>query len=148
MMRHRIGPRQASADNTFSDMKYDARDSRQIIEALRVARGFTSARALAIAADIPQPTLSRYLAGTSETMELQNWIALANTLEVTVSQLLGEIPLDLDPKIVQVTRIMDRLEEWQREVMVMTANAMAAALPSTTPDEPGAPRKAKRPPPK
>lgn len=126
-------------------MKYDASDSRKIIDALRIARGFTSARALAIAADIPQPTLSRYLAGTSETMELQNWIALANTLEVTVSQLLGEVPIDLDPKILQVTQIMDRLEEWQREVMVMTANAMAAALPPPPPDEDPPARKPRKP---
>ena len=51
---------------------------------------------LAIGANISQPTLSRYLAGTSDTMEMPTWQALAHTLGVTVSQLLGEIPLAPD----------------------------------------------------
>ena len=66
-------------------------DARQIIRTLRVMRGFASDRALAAAAGVNQPTLARYLAGTSETMEVGNFMAIAHTLGVTISELLGEV---------------------------------------------------------
>lgn len=102
-------------------------DSRQIIRQLLKSRGFNSPRALAITAGVSQPTLSRYLSGESDDMEMPTWRALADALEVTVSQLLGESPIGADPDIVSVTRAMERLPAPQRAALVAAANAMAEA---------------------
>lgn len=103
-------------------------DPREIIRRLRDLRGFKSDRALAIAAGMPQPTLSRYLAGKSGDMELAQWRLLAEALEVSVSHLLGEIPLTDPPELISMRRAMEKLPQQERDALVAAANAMAAAI--------------------
>ncbi|MCR5864670.1 helix-turn-helix transcriptional regulator [Aquincola sp. J276] len=103
------------------------RDPREIIRDLRLKRGFTSDRSLAIAAGIPQPTLSRYLAGKAETMELASFQALARTLEVTVSELTGEVPLDERPDVRRLSALYDELDEPARAALLAAAAAMASS---------------------
>jgi transcriptional regulator with XRE-family HTH domain len=68
-------------------------DPRDIIRRLRLERGFRSDRSLAIAAGVNQPTLARYLSKESATMEVASFLAIAKTLGVTLSELIGEVPL-------------------------------------------------------
>lgn len=104
-------------------------DPRKIIESVRLARGFPSVRALALAADVQQPSLSRYLAGKSADLEMATWRALADTLGVTVSQLLGEQPLETDAHVATVLRAMERLPEAERYALAAAAAAMANRKP-------------------
>ena len=106
---------------------YDVPDARQIIRTLRIQRGYASDRALALAAGINQPTLSRYLAGDSKTMELANFQALADTLEVTLSELLGEVPLSSGTRVREIQRIMAKLPEAMQQALVAAGEAMLNA---------------------
>lgn len=101
-------------------------DPRQIINDLRVKRGFTSTRALATAAGISQPTLSRYMNGTSDVMEVANFWALARVLDVTLSELLGEVPLSNGGRVAEMARIMRTLPESSQRAIIAAAKAMAA----------------------
>lgn len=105
---------------------YQNGQPRDIIERLRVLRGFGSARALAAAAGIQQPTLARYLNGTSDTMEVGSFVALAKVLEVTLSELLGEVPLSGNTRIKELMSIMEQLPEAERAALVAAGNAMVS----------------------
>jgi transcriptional regulator with XRE-family HTH domain len=105
---------------------------REIIEELRKARGFPSQRALALAADISQPTLSRYLAGKTDDMDTRHWVALAQALETTVSQLLGEVPLQHDSlKVQELEVIYLNLRPDLQGALLATARALSNSTDST-----------------
>lgn len=104
---------------------YQAEHPRQIIRRLLTARGFHSPRALAIHAGVSQPTLSRYLAGRTDDMEMATWRSLSMALEVTLSQLLGETPLSPDASSTSILRAMEKLSDPERAALVAAANAMA-----------------------
>jgi transcriptional regulator with XRE-family HTH domain len=89
-------------------------DTRQLIRDLMSARGFTKDSALARAADIPQPTLSRYLNGHHSTLNAKHWMALARALHVTVSELLGETPL-VTSAVREVNGLLAKMSEADRE---------------------------------
>jgi transcriptional regulator with XRE-family HTH domain len=120
---------QAPHDNSAVHNPYEPqRDPREIIEDLRVSRGYRSNRALAIAAGVQQTTLSRYMAGETKDMEMANFRAIADALEVTVSQLLGETPIFSDPRMNTVLRVMERLPDVGRDAIVATANALCKSM--------------------
>lgn len=112
---------------------YRTEHPRELIRRLLRERGFHSPRALAIAANVSQPALSRYLAGTSENMEMSTWQALAATLGVTVGELLGEVPLSKDPAARAVLRAMEKLPPAQKAALVAAATAMADKASDTSP---------------
>lgn len=101
---------------------------RVVIEELRRRRNFRSVRALALAAGMPQPTLQRYLAGTSATMSMEHFAALAAALDVTISQLLGEVPISDDPRIDRVLRVMESANDAGWAAIVAAASALGQAL--------------------
>lgn len=123
MIRERIYAPQHGSDNAGMHDYESKRDPREIIRMLRVERGYASDRALAMAADIPQPTLSRYLSGTNGTMAIGHWMQLADALEVTVSELLGEVPLS--PGMKRIARAMERLPARDLETLVALANTLS-----------------------
>lgn len=99
---------------------------RSIIEKLRVDRGFRSRRALALAAGLQQPTLQRFLDGKSAAMEVQHVMALARTLGVTVSELLGEVPLrSAAVEARELERIYMALPETHRRAVLAAARGLA-----------------------
>ena len=128
MIAQRITHASAPHDNAFVHPLYSNGDPRQIIESLRQKRGFTSVRALAIAAGVSQPNLSRYLNGTSETMELETFAALAKTLEVTLSELLGEVPLSSTSRVREMFAVMEQLPEPEQTALLAAGKAMAETL--------------------
>jgi hypothetical protein len=113
------------SQNAWMHSYIHEQDPRKIIESLRVARGFGSTRALALAAGMPQPTLSRYMKGDSADLEMSNWRKLAETLEVSVSQLLGEVPLAGGPTGTRLLRVMENLPEHYRAALLASAESMA-----------------------
>jgi transcriptional regulator with XRE-family HTH domain len=124
MILARITSASGARKNARVHNPYKLGDCREIIERLRIERGFTSVRSLAIAAGIPQPSLHRYLAGGSETMELASFGALARVLDVTLSELLGEVPISSRKEIHELRRIMDALAEPEREALLAAGRAM------------------------
>lgn len=63
---------------------------------------------------------------------MATWRALAKTLEVSISELLGEAPLPQDPAALAVIKAMERLPIEQKAALVAAANAMAQQLESPT----------------
>jgi transcriptional regulator with XRE-family HTH domain len=118
--------------SVHTDMATQHKHPREIIEELRKARGFPSQRALALAADISQPTLSRYLAGKTDDMDTRHWVALAQALETTVSQLLGEVPLQHDSlKVQELEVIYLNLRPDLQGALLATARALSNSTDST-----------------
>lgn len=125
MIRERITCASPVRHNSAVHYRKPPSDPRRIIEHLRIAKGFRSVRALAIAAGINQPTLSRYLASKSETMEVDKFTALAQTLGVTVSELLGEVPLSSGSPVREVTQVMARMSQTQQIRFLRVGEALA-----------------------
>ena len=98
--------------------------ARDNIVGLLHSQGYRSVRQLAMAAGIPQPTLSRFLDGVNESMDMRNTIKIAVCLGVSVSQLLGEEPLHADTRVDQITRIAARLDNDGVRVLLSTAVAL------------------------
>lgn len=114
-------------ENAWMHSAYKLSDARTVIRDLRVKRGFTSDRALAIAAGIPQPTLSRYLAGTTESMDIANFQALADALDVSMSELLAEIPIGSGGRVKELARLMEQLPQPEKDALLAAAHAMVEA---------------------
>jgi transcriptional regulator with XRE-family HTH domain len=138
MILEHITPARGRLHNANVHQSYNLPDPRKIIRELRKARGFASDRALAIAAAINQPTLSRYLANPNATMELDKFQALAETLEVSVSELLGEVPISSGGRLRELTRIMRQLPEAQQLALIEAGKALATANQKQTPQPRGA----------
>lgn len=127
MILQRITNASGAGNNASMHPLFQNGHPREIIEKLRLERGFVSARALAAAAGIQQPTLARYLNGTSDTMEVESFVALAKVLEVTLSELLGEVPLSGGGRIKELLSIMEQLPEAERAALVAAGHAMVEA---------------------
>lgn len=67
---------------------------KEILEKLMSSNGLNPTR-LAAASGIPQPTIQRIIKGRHNTVNLETASALAQYFKITVSQLIGEIPLDV-----------------------------------------------------
>lgn len=115
----------AKLNNAQMHYRLPKRHPRELIEELRIARGFRSARALALAAGVKQPTLSRYLAGATSTMEVETFQAIASTLGVTVSELLGEVPLSQSGGVArEVFRTFQDLPEEDQSTLLLLGQAL------------------------
>jgi transcriptional regulator with XRE-family HTH domain len=99
-------------------------DPRDRIRELRTLRGFRSDRALATAAGLEQPTLSRYLSGKTKEMTVDNLEALARTLKVTLSELIGEVPLSSRAAVGEAEAIFRLLSDDQLRQVINVARAL------------------------
>ena len=106
-----------------------APEVRDLFRRLRVDRGFVSDSALARAAGINQPTLARFMNGTSSTMEAQSFLALAHVLGVTLSELLCEVPLGSSVPAREVSRLMLGMPPEQQEQLLRIAQALKGPRP-------------------
>lgn len=128
MMQQCIARVNLAADNAFVHASHASKaDPRAILRQLMTDRGFTSHRALAAAAEVSQPTLSRYLDGTTDDMSLPTWRALAAALEVTLAELLGESPIlsDGTRALRRHLQTMEQLPQEQQEAIIETAKRLA-----------------------
>lgn len=113
--------------NSFVHTYTVAADPRQLIEELRIRRGFPSDRALALAADISQPTLARYLSGKTSSMVPENFMKLAHTLGVTLSELMGEVPLGSSTVAREMQQIMATLTPEEQHQVLRVVKAIKGA---------------------
>lgn len=86
----------------------------------------TSERSLAIACEMDQSTFNRFMAGKTDSLRIEHLVALAHYFDITVSQLIGETPLEQDQKLVTVIKAMQTLPEYKKDVLVATSTALAA----------------------
>jgi len=105
-----------------------ADDTRSIIKMLRAKRGFRSDRALARAASLEQPTLARYLNGSTAELSVSNLQARAKALQVTLSELTGEVPLSSRETVNEVNAVLYLLDDTEvRQVLSVTKALFPAA---------------------
>jgi transcriptional regulator with XRE-family HTH domain len=123
MMHEYIMDHKPQPDN--AQMHSDDRTgTRAIITALMAKHGFTSERALAEAAGIDQSSFNRYMREETAYLSIKSLQALAEILQCTSSQLLGETPLEDDPKVAKVLRAMETLPEYMKDVIVATSKTL------------------------
>ena len=91
---------------------------------LRDEKGWSD-NTLADKSGVPQPTISRFFAGTSESMLLDTLAALARALGVTIAELIGEHPIDIDVKTRRVVKAMQDMADYKKDVVVSTAETLA-----------------------
>jgi len=121
--------RQASSPTTLHNAPVYtvAIHPRALIEQLRSDRGFKTVAALAKAAGIPQPTLSRYLSGRHASMHPEHWVSLAGALGVTVSELLGETPISTR-WVREINGLLVEMSEEDRERVALMLRALTHRL--------------------
>lgn len=123
MMHEYIADHNPGPDNArmHSD---DKLGTRAIITSLMAKRGFESERALAEAAGIDQSAFNRYMREETAYLSVKSLQALAEVLQCTSSQLLGETPMESDPKVATVMRAMETLPEYMKDVIVATSKTL------------------------
>lgn len=98
--------------------------ARTVIRRLRHEHGFESDSALAREAGIHQPTLARFLNGTSRTMEVANFQALCRVFGVTLSELLGEVDVGSSVPAREVLRLLSDMTPEQQEQLLRIGQAL------------------------
>jgi len=84
-----------------------------------------SATKLAELSGVPQPTISRLLNGTTETMLIETLSPIARHLGVTVSQLIGEVPIDTNLERQKAYMLLQDLPAYQVGAAVKILDALA-----------------------
>lgn len=92
----------------------------QRMESLRL-----SDTALSERCGVPQPTISRFRSGQHKALDLDNLQSVAHALGITVSQAIGETPLNPSSQRQAAMILMEELPEYQvaRAVKILAALA-------------------------
>lgn len=101
--------------------------TRAIIRDLMRANEIESERRLALDCGMDQSTLHRFLAAKTDTLNFSHIQALAHHFGITVSQLIGEVPIEQDQKIRSVVLAMQQLPEYKKDAIVATSRALAGS---------------------
>ena len=104
--------------------------TRENIRILMTREGVVSERQLAMDCDMSQSTLNRFLTGKTDTLDFSNLQRLAHYFSLTVSQLIGEVPLEEDRKARSVLLAMQQMPEYKKDMVV------AATLSLAEPNDP------------
>lgn len=107
--------------------------TREIIRSLIAAHGVASERQLAIDCGITQSTLSRFMNGTTDSLDFVNLQTIAHYFGLTVSQLIGETPYDEDRKVRAVLQAMQQMPEYKKDMLVAASVALAQPEQNTPP---------------
>lgn len=115
-----LDPEKAKRD--YSCMNWDMirQNLRQAIERLEISHN-----ELARLSGVDQPTISRFLSGTHETLTLDNLAALAKPLKVTVAQLIGELPLNPDGNLARLLIAAESMPAYKVKALAAAAEALA-----------------------
>ena len=97
---------------------------RAALTRLRDEKGWSDNQ-LAEKSGVPQPTISRFFAETSESMMLDTLSALTKALGVTVAEVIGEKPIEIDDKTRRVMKAMQEMADYKKDVVVSTAETLA-----------------------
>jgi DNA-binding Xre family transcriptional regulator len=115
----------------YSDNASMHEETRNILSRLMVKEEVPSERHLALACEMSQSTLHRFLKGETEALEFKHLQALAHYFSLTVSELTGETPFDPDRKVRAVTLAMQRMPEYKKDMLVAASSSLSK------PDESG-----------
>lgn len=107
--------------------------TREIIKSLIAANGVASERQLAIDCGISQSTLSRFMNGTTDSLDFVNLQTIAHHFGLTVSQLIGESPYDEDRKVRAVLQAMQQMPEYKKDMLVAASVALTQPEQNTPP---------------
>lgn len=127
LMHSRITSHDASTHYNLQGLSDNAdmhKATREIIAKLMAEQGVPSERHLAIACDMSQSTLHRFLKGETEALEFKHLQALAHYFSLTVSQLTGETPFDEDRKVRAVTLAMQQMPEYKKDMLVAASSSL------------------------
>lgn len=80
---------------------------------------------LAYKSGVPQGTISRIENAVHGDVEVTTISALAHSLGMTTSELIGEKDPTSDPKIREVNALMQQMPEYKKDAAVATAKALA-----------------------
>lgn len=80
---------------------------------------------LAEKSGVNQSTINRFLSGKTDEASFQTIQGIAHALGVTVSQLIGEVPVEADDKIQRVVLLMQAMPEYKKDVLVAAGDALA-----------------------
>lgn len=111
--------------DTASNNSHMQDKTRQNLLKLMIENEITSERSLALACGMDQSTLNRFMSGKTDTLRLEHVVALAHYFDITVSQLIGETPLEQDQKLITVMKAMQTLPEYKKDVLVATSAALS-----------------------
>lgn len=104
-------------------------ETRKIIRKLMLDREIGSERQLALDCNMSQSTLNRFMSGSTETLDFIHLQSLAHYFGVTVSQLIGETPLAQDSKIRAVITAMEKMPEYQKDMLVAASSSLTQPSP-------------------
>lgn len=94
-----------------------------------MAKQEISATKLAEVSGVSQPTISRLLNGTTDTMEWETLQLLGAALGVTVSQLIGEVPIDDNQQRQHAYMLLQGVPAYQLPAAVKILDALAQPAP-------------------
>jgi DNA-binding Xre family transcriptional regulator len=95
-----------------------------------MAKQQISATRLGETTGVPQPTISRLLNGTTDTMEWETLQLLGAALGVTVSQLIGEVPIEDDEQRQRAYILLQEVPAYQLPAAVKILDALAQPAPT------------------
>lgn len=84
-----------------------------------------SQRQLALQAGMSQSTLNRFMNEETDSLDFQHISAIAQTLRMTVSELIGEVTYTPDPKIRAVVLAMEKMPEYKKDALVAASTSLA-----------------------
>ena len=111
-----------SRDNTYVNIK----EIGERLLKFREAAGLSQEQ-LSYKSGIPQGTISRIENATHKSVEIDTLHALASSLGLTTSELIGEKEPQSDPKIREMTTLMMPMSEYQKNAIVGAAKGLLEA---------------------
>lgn len=78
---------------------------------------------LAALCGVPQPTIWRFLTGVTNSMLLDNLKAIADKLDSTVGELIGETPLEMNEDNRRMIKAMQRMPKYTVRGFIAAAEA-------------------------
>lgn len=109
--------------NAYMHASKEQETARSIIKRLLAEREMNPT-ALAREVGLPQPTVSRFLKGDSKTMEVENFQAIAMFFGLTLSELLGEVPIGARGDLRDIHRIGSMLSAEKRSTWARIGRAL------------------------
>lgn len=128
MMHSRIDEHDASTHYSLQAFPENAamhEETRKIIARLMAEQSVPSERHLALACNMSQSTLHRFLKGETDSLDFQHLQTIAHYFSLTVSQLVGEAPFEADRKVRAVMLAMQQMPEYKKDVLVAASSSLA-----------------------
>lgn len=86
--------------------------------------GIDSERQLALDCGMSQSTLNRFMKGQTDSLDFLHIQTIAHHFSLTVSQLIGETPIEGDQKVRAVTLAMQQMPEYKKDMLVAASNSL------------------------